>query len=251
MGRTIADTDQAGGDPRSRRTVRSLWTLVCGFLLLSVAIGVDNVSARETATSKATHHVYLIRGFMNVFSLGMDELGEKLRKQGINATVHNHVSWGSLAAEAAENYKAGRERTIILVGHSMGAAAVASMAERLGELGVPVRLAVELDPVATNTASGRVDLFVNYYISTGVGKLVQKGPRFRGTLRNIEAKNYPNIGHLNIDKHPMVHQKVIGYIRQALHADRQPAPAAGKPEVNQNPTQSPPENARADSATRP
>ncbi len=250
MSRAIADTDQADGDPRwSRRIVRSLGTLVCGFLLFSVAIGVDNVSARETATSKATHHVYLIRGFMNVFSLGMDELGEKLRKQGINATVHNHVSWGSLAAEAAENYKAGRERTIILVGHSMGAAAVASMAERLGELGVPVRLAVELDPVATNTASGRVDLFVNYYISTGVGKLVQKGPRFRGTLRNIEAKNYPNIGHLNIDKHPVVHQQVIGYIRQALNAHRQPAPA--KPEANQSPTQPPPENARADSATRP
>jgi hypothetical protein len=202
--------------------VQSLQTLALSLLLLLPAT--DDGSAQDAR--RPSHHVYLIRGMMNVFSLGMDDLGEKLRKLGINASVHNHLAWPQLAAEAAENYKAGRGRTIILVGHSWGASAVADLAGRLGELGVPVRLAVELDPVWTTTASGRVGLFLNYYISDGAGKVVIKGAQFKGTLRNIDVKDYPNIGHMNIDKHPMVHQKVIGFIRSALAAERRPAGTA-------------------------
>jgi hypothetical protein len=225
---------------------QTLCTLVLGFLVLSSAIGPGPALALEATPAKTSHHVYCLRGFMSIFSLGMDDLCDKLSKLGINATVHSHVVWSPLAAEAAENYKSGRVKTIILVGHSLGATAVADITDWLGQAGVPVRLAIELDPVSPNIASGEVDQFINYYISTGVGKTVSRGPHFKGTLRNIDIKDYPDIGHLNIDKLPIVHEKLISQIRQAINVDRGPTPVkpAAVPKVSQAP-------ARAVSAARP
>ena len=80
---------------------QTLGALVLGFLLLSSAIGPGPALAREATPAKTSHHVYCIRGFMSIFSLGMDDLCDKLLKLGINATVHSHVVWSSLAAEAA------------------------------------------------------------------------------------------------------------------------------------------------------
>src|SRR5580698_5397450 len=90
--------------------------------LMMAALG----SSPSMAESRA--HVYLLRGLMNIFSLGMDTLGDKLKSHGINATVHNHAEWQSLADTAAARYRAGTEGPIILIGHSLGADAVMEMA---------------------------------------------------------------------------------------------------------------------------
>ena len=204
-----------GGMPiqrRDRRTfVRPLWALALGLFLLASAI------TPERADARPSHQIYCIRGVFNVFSLGMDDICDKLRKMGLSASVHNHVVWASIADEAAANYKSGKARSIILIGHSAGASAVADIAARLGELGVPVKLAIELDCLWGTTASGHVEQFLNYYVADGAGKLAVKGPKFRGTLRNISlSKKYPDIGHLNIDKNSQVHSMVITHVRQAL-----------------------------------
>jgi thioesterase domain-containing protein len=93
-----------------------------------------------TAQSRA--HVYLLRGLMNIFSLGMDTLAEEIRRQGIYATVHNYAEWQTLADRAAAAYRAGREGPIIIIGHSLGADAVMEMSAYLGRRGVPVALAI-------------------------------------------------------------------------------------------------------------
>jgi hypothetical protein len=54
-------------------------------------------------------HVYLLRGLMNTFSLGMDTLAEKIQHRGIYATVHNYSEWQTLADHAAAAYHAGTE----------------------------------------------------------------------------------------------------------------------------------------------
>jgi hypothetical protein len=82
-------------------------------------------------------HVYLLRGLMNIFSLGMDTLAEKIQRHGIYATVHNHTEWETLAEQAAAAYRAGKEGPIIIVGHSLGADAVMQMSAYLGRKGVP------------------------------------------------------------------------------------------------------------------
>src|SRR5881398_3628824 len=89
-----------------------------------------------SSASRPEAHVYLLRGLMGM-SLGLDELSEKLKQRGINATVHELGEASALAADAARNYNSGREREIILIGHSFGGAAILTMAEELGRAGVP------------------------------------------------------------------------------------------------------------------
>ena len=52
----------------------------------------------EAATSKRGH-VYLFRGLANIFSLGMNELGDKLGAKGVRQTVVNHGYWQKLTDE--------------------------------------------------------------------------------------------------------------------------------------------------------
>jgi pimeloyl-ACP methyl ester carboxylesterase len=87
-------------------------------------------------------HVYLMRGFLNVFSLGMDTLAAELRSVGVSATVGSYFNWHEAAHAIAANYKAGQHGPIVLVGHSFGADSVMHMGTDLGQEGVPVALIV-------------------------------------------------------------------------------------------------------------
>jgi thioesterase domain-containing protein len=87
-------------------------------------------------TAQARAHVYLLRGLMNIFSLGMDTLAAKIQRRGIYATVHNHAEWQALADQAAAAYHAGKEGPIIIIGYSLGADAVMEMSAYLGRKGV-------------------------------------------------------------------------------------------------------------------
>jgi pimeloyl-ACP methyl ester carboxylesterase len=196
-----------------QRCRRPLLAAALTFLLLVPSI---SVSAAQTSTSRYRDHVYLLRGAFNVFSLGMDEIASKLQRQGINATVYNYLAWPQLAEEAAAEYKSGRVRTIILVGHSSGAMAVTSMAARLGQLGVPVKLAIGLDPTTREAVSGNVSRYINYYVANGLGERVDRSRQFSGVLENVDVEKNPNIGHFNIDKNEALQERVIREIRAAL-----------------------------------
>ena len=71
--------------PRSR--LRALQAAALGLLLLGLASGVG--SAPAAPAPKPHDHVYLLRGAFNVFSLGLDDIADQLRSQGINVTIHN------------------------------------------------------------------------------------------------------------------------------------------------------------------
>ncbi len=161
-------------------------------------------------------HVYLYRGFAEVFSTGMDQLASDLRKAGIDASVYSYVSWSSVVAKAAADYAEGRVKKIIIVGHSMGAGSVTATTEGLGKKGVPVRLAITVDGLKRRLASGSVTRFVNYYIGSGGGGQILKGAGFRGSLSNVNVDNIKGISHLNIDTNPKVQSMIKGEIRSAL-----------------------------------
>jgi len=184
--------------------------------LLMLAFSIDASLAQASSKPKPHDHVYLLRGFANVFSLGMDQIATKLQHQGIDTTVDNYLAWPTLAKQAAAEFKSGQTRTIILVGHSSGATAVTEMAARLSELGVPVKLAIGLDPTSHMTASGHVDRYVNYYIANGFGDRVVKGPQFSGVLQNVDLQHMSDVGHFNIDKDRAVQGMVMREIQAAL-----------------------------------
>jgi alpha-beta hydrolase superfamily lysophospholipase len=173
-------------------------------------------------------HVYLLRGLMNIFSLGMDTLATELNRRGVYTTVDNHADWQSLADGAAERYKAGSEGPIILIGHSLGADAVMEMAAYLGHRGVPVALVVPFDGTQSFSASPNVARVLN--VTQRDYAYMRRGAGFHGSLVNMDVSSDHNIDHLNIDKSPRLHARVISEVLSVIGGGaRRPATDGAAP----------------------
>jgi len=208
----------------SQLSALRVWAM--GLVLLSaVAMSPAPANAAPSQAQAATTHVYLLRGVLNIFSLGLDTIGARLQAQGVPVTVANFVSWSSLADEAATAYKAGRLKTIILVGHSSGATALPDMIAKLNQLGVPVKLAIGLDSVFKTRLSTGAERYINIYIGDGPGEPVRAAQGLRGKLDNVDVRG-TGVGHISIDKNEAIQRRVIAEIDAAIMRSRAPAPVA-------------------------
>ncbi len=200
----------------------------CRFAVISVlAAGIMLPLGSSPSMALPRAHVYLLRGLMNIFSLGMDTLAAELTKRGVYATVRNYSVWQGLADRAAAKYKAGTEGPIILIGHSLGADAVMEMAAYLGRKGVPVALVVPFDGTSSYAASSNVARVMN--LTQREYAYMRRGPGFHGTLVNVDVSSDHNIDHLNIDKSPRLHARVIAEVLAVVGNHRIAAPNAPKP----------------------
>jgi len=203
--------------------------ILIAVLLVGFPVG---VRAATPAGPPVSAHVYLLRGVLNIFSLGLDQIAAKLRAQGIPVTVANFVSWSSLADEAAAEYRSGRVRNIILVGHSSGATALPDMVARLGQLGVPVKLAIGLDSVFRTRLAGHAERYINFYVASGAGEPVARTKDFQGALENVHVQGVPGVGHLSIDKNEIMQQRVITAIDAVVFSRRKEISVVQKPPPN-------------------
>src|SRR5262249_49082889 len=79
--------------------------------VFALAVGIAVAFGASAAQPQPRAHVYLLRGLLNIFSLGMDTLAEELRRRDVDATVDSYRDWQTLADQAAADYKAGKEST--------------------------------------------------------------------------------------------------------------------------------------------
>jgi hypothetical protein len=198
----------SGRHSLARRWVRPLQAAGIALAMLLLSIGAPVEAA---PTQGSTAHVYLLRGVLNIFSMGLDDIAAKLEAQGIPVTVTNYLGWASLADQAAADYRSGKVKTIILVGHSSGATVLPDMVARLDQLGAPVKLAIGLDSVFRTSLHGRVGRYINFYIANGNGEPVKPTAGLHGKLENVNV-NVPGVGHLNIEKNEIMQRKVISAI---------------------------------------
>ena len=199
------------------------WRLTAiGMLVVGLLALGTNPSAAESRA-----HVYLLRGLMNIFSLGMDTLAEQLNRHGVYATVHGYGEWQALADRAAVDFKAGKEGPIILIGHSLGADAVMEMAAYLGRKGVPVALVVPFDGTQSFAASENVARVLN--LTQRDYAYMRRGPGFHGTLSNVDVSSDHSIDHINIDKSPRLHARVVSEVLAVVGSHRIATPGAAKP----------------------
>jgi pimeloyl-ACP methyl ester carboxylesterase len=105
-------------------------------------------------------HLYVLLGFANM-SPGLAEFGATMRQRGVPTTVSSYTEWQTLTDQAIHQYKSGRLRSIMIVGHSLGGGAARAMAAKLGRAGVPVKLLVTIDPVGEPRVSSKVRRSVN------------------------------------------------------------------------------------------
>ena len=196
-------------------------------------------SRAETAQARA--HVYLLRGLMNIFSLGMDSLAEELSKRGVHTTVSNHSEWQSLADQAASNYKAHKDDPIILIGHSLGADAVMQMAAYLNRKNIPVALVIPFDGTGSFPTPANVGRLVN--LTQRKYAYMRPGSGFHGSLANVDVSGDPSIDHINIDKSPRLHTRAISEVLAVIQAHRVATPSGANPSLA-----NPPPSAREDSS---
>jgi pimeloyl-ACP methyl ester carboxylesterase len=173
-------------------------------------------------------NVYLVRGWIGIFSTGIDDIAAKLEAAGVRARVYQQDQWRSLADTIAKRYQSGPREPIVLIGHSYGADGVVAMARRLDAANIPVELLLTLDPVVPGSVPGNVRRCVNLYQSNGAfdylpwlrGIPLEKANEQTATvLHNLDIRTErrdlleSGLNHFNIEKKPKVQDEVV---RQVL-----------------------------------
>jgi pimeloyl-ACP methyl ester carboxylesterase len=209
----------SGAKPGNRNFIVKISAKISGCLfaaaLMLGGIALSPESASAAAVSRP--HVYLMRGLLNIFSLGMDQLAAQIEAHGIDASVYNHTLSGVVVGEIAQQYRVGDHGPYILVGHSLGADAVMTMAQQLNGLGVPVALVVPVDGTGSYLAPKNVACVLN--LTQRDYAYMRPGAGFHGMLNNVDFSGDPGIDHLTIDKSPRVQAQALRYVLQTAHAE--------------------------------
>jgi pimeloyl-ACP methyl ester carboxylesterase len=206
----------------------SLAVLLCGLVSLvgCSAMTPGPLEAVEPVSQRdRIGNAYLLRGWIGIFSTGIDNLGKEIDAQGVNAIVYQQDQWRQLADVIRDKYKNSSAREpLILIGHSYGADGVLGIAERLNADHINVDLVVTLDAVTPPKVPANVRRCVNLYQSNGAMDAL---PWLRGipleraegnaatTLVNSDLRKdrtdllEPGLNHFNIEKKAKVHGEVV------------------------------------------
>lgn len=189
--------------------------LLAGTLVISGCSSSNEPSSDTLQVSNAritrNGEIYLFRGLANVFSLGIDTIGEKMVNRGLNAKVFNHSAWRGIAEDIVARSKSRRVRyPVIIMGHSLGGNATMQMSKYLGDNGVRVAYAVSFDPTITTFVGPNVGEVLNYYLPNSEHtNIVKKGAGFTGSLRNQNVSTVSGITHVTIEKYDLYQSNVI------------------------------------------
>jgi hypothetical protein len=173
--------------------------------------------------------VYCIRGWMGIFSKGIDDMAAELNKKGVTAYCFGDQQYLELAETMRERYKnAKNPEPIVFIGHSRGVDAALIISRKLEEVGVPVELIISLDSVDQTLVTKNVHACYNYWMPgffpgtnllRGIPLVKEEGST--GILYNININHdAPYLKdalttHAVIDKAPKLQAKIIEHILEA------------------------------------
>ena len=163
-------------------------------------------------SARAETEVYLLRGWFNVFSTGMDTIAEELQGKGIRAEAMGHLSWRSAVNKIVDERASGATSRLVLVGHSQGANNAIDMARELEKHDIKVDLLITLVPFMQDPVPANVVRAINYYQSPGWGAPLTADPGFKGEIANINIANDWEVLHITIDKSAKVQAAVVAAI---------------------------------------
>ena len=204
--------DQAWHCPRAGPDLKVEFMRIDLFKMATKFVGACSVIWVLTASSVKAEEIYLIRGYDDVFSAGINQMAYRLKKRGLNAKAISNGEWKWLAPKIIARKKDKKiSYPIIIVGHSLGGVEAPRFANALGAGGVKVALVIGLDPgfdppVAFGPNIRRV---INYKIPSGQN--YRRGKGFNGSLKTINVARY-GVTHVGIDKNPKVQSLVMAKI---------------------------------------
>lgn len=183
-------------------------------MLVAAACGLGTAS---TATTAAAEEIYMIRGAMNIFSRGMDQMTNRLRSAGCNAKDLSNGQWRGIARDIISRKDRGQvSYPIIIAGHSVGGQEAPRFSDTLYEAGIPVALVVGVDPgwappPPFTAGNPRV---INYWVAgTSRGNPYRSTGGFNGQITNVDIRPFSSADHVGIDKDPAVQSRILGNIR--------------------------------------
>jgi hypothetical protein len=200
--------------------------------------------------------VYLLRGLANIFSLGMNTLAKELEARGVDTVVTNHSRGFDIVDKLAKQYETDKSiLPIVIIGHSLGGNKTLTMAARLAERKIPVRLIVIFDATRAPPVPLNVQEVLNLYKPKSVGVVVAGAPGYAGVIANKDVSDIPGVGHISIDKSKQLHAEVIEKVLAVLSEDQAPRKKAPKKKplieqpVAKAPETLPPETASPEAKT--
>lgn len=187
-----------------------------GLLVAAItAVGASNISTQAKA-----EEVYLIRGALNVFSAGINQMTKRLKAQGVNARSMSNGQWSGVARDIINRSKSGRvSYPIVIVGHSVGGQEAPRFNDALAKAGVPVALVVGIDPgwAAPPKFTRGSTRVVNFWVGgTTRGNPYKRAGSFSGSIQNIDIRSFSKADHVQIDKDPIVQSRILSLILSTI-----------------------------------
>jgi hypothetical protein len=175
-----------------------------------------DIDIEAAARSHSDPKIFALRGVFEVFSLGMDDLAQKLRAQGYDATA---TSWSLALLEVDYN----DDRPIVLIGHSLGGRSCGWVSRELRMSRKRVPLVIIVDANLWQAIPDNVDRCVHLHVTNPLG--IFHGTPVRGESPRTQivnsdvSKGQPShllgVNHFNIDATDSIHQRIIGEIARA------------------------------------
>lgn len=160
-----------------------------------------------TTTSVAAMDVYLFRGLAGIpFSVGLDDLENKLKSYGIRAETHPHESWQRIYNKIRKR----GVREVAFVGHSMGALSAISLTKKLRGSGIRVAYLGLIDIPGSGQSAPKNASWAEAYVSSQPGfGLLKVNARHKNLVVNTRV---PKTVHITIDDSNRVHDAIISAV---------------------------------------
>ncbi|MBL4890976.1 MAG: hypothetical protein JKX91_03955 [Rhizobiaceae bacterium] len=174
-----------------------------------------------------TGEIHLFRGLANVFSDGINVIGARMQRNGMDARVYNHSRWQSVTEDIIVRSKriGGVSYPIVIMGHSLGGNASVQMAKYLGDRGIKVAKVVAFDPTITTYVGPNIGNVRNYYIPKRDNEnVVREATGYTGQLENIDMTVRDGVDHFNIEKQVDIQIKLVKETRALTRNKRVEAP---------------------------
>jgi pimeloyl-ACP methyl ester carboxylesterase len=199
-------------------------------LLLILITGCARLPPGDLAALSRTPppHLILIRGFLDWYSTGIDQLARQFRDEGIPCQVYREEQW----RELGEQLRLHPRQPLVLIGFSYGADDAILIARQLADAHQNVDLLITIDPVTPAPIPAKTRC-CDFYQSNGFWDIF---PWLRGipvtgsgSIQNIDIRHrpdllQPNTSHATIAGNPRVQSAILALVqREMFNAERRAA----------------------------
>lgn len=246
------------------KTLRRPAAAVTACLLVALSLGPISLTGCRSVPDTPIRgepqgRVVLIRGLMDVFSLGINDVADTLRGEGYQAVAISGARRGGEGRDIIDDHQNHElVRPLVIVGHSYGGDEAVRLTRQLDDAGVTVDKLILVDPTTPGRIPANVIEVFNIYRSSpatdwipvirgvaveGEGEADQPATRIVNfDLRRADDPELskPTINHFNIDTDPAVRALVVEQVQATDAArDARLAGPPADPESNPAPTPAP------------